>query len=156
LDANGSRDVGSLRALFDQPQAAMPRLRKHGRVLVVTGTAAVQQDAASAAFTQGFIGLTKTLPKEARTRGATINLLQVDPGCQHRLYAPVAFFLSHNSSYVTGQSLHVSCAVNAPAKLPEIAVLTGKTAVVTGAAGGIGAATARRLASEGAHVICVD
>jgi NAD(P)-dependent dehydrogenase (short-subunit alcohol dehydrogenase family) len=34
--------------------------------------------------------------------------------------------------------------------------LTGKVAVVTGAAGGIGAATARRLADEGAHVVAVD
>ena len=34
--------------------------------------------------------------------------------------------------------------------------LTGKVAIVTGAAGGIGAATARRLAEEGAHVVAVD
>ncbi|MBM2614863.1 SDR family oxidoreductase [Actinoplanes sp. LDG1-06] len=34
--------------------------------------------------------------------------------------------------------------------------LAGKVAVVTGAAGGIGAATAHRLASEGAHVVAVD
>ncbi|MGA5504979.1 SDR family NAD(P)-dependent oxidoreductase [Streptomyces umbrinus] len=32
----------------------------------------------------------------------------------------------------------------------------GKTAIVTGAAGNIGRATARRLASEGAAVLCVD
>lgn len=38
----------------------------------------------------------------------------------------------------------------------SLAGLQGKVAVVTGAAGGIGTATARRLAREGAHVLCVD
>jgi len=34
--------------------------------------------------------------------------------------------------------------------------LTGKTAIVTGSARGLGAATARRLAQEGAHVVITD
>jgi 3-oxoacyl-[acyl-carrier protein] reductase len=34
--------------------------------------------------------------------------------------------------------------------------LEGKTAIVTGAAGGIGLASSRALASEGAHVVCAD
>ena len=34
--------------------------------------------------------------------------------------------------------------------------LAGKVAVVTGAGSGIGLASARRFAAEGAHVVCVD
>jgi NAD(P)-dependent dehydrogenase (short-subunit alcohol dehydrogenase family) len=38
----------------------------------------------------------------------------------------------------------------------ESAVLTGKTAIVTGAGRGIGKAIAARLAGQGAHLVCTD
>lgn len=42
------------------------------------------------------------------------------------------------------------------AEVPASARFTGKTLIVTGAAGGIGAAVAARVAREGGHVIAVD
>ncbi|POX36250.1 3-oxoacyl-ACP reductase [Streptomyces sp. Ru73] len=42
------------------------------------------------------------------------------------------------------------------AETPVCRRLVGRTAVITGAGSGIGLATARRLASEGANVVCAD
>src|SRR5262249_42943142 len=64
--------------------------------------------------------------------------------------------LSPRSAFVTGQVFEVHARVAAPPAASWVLPLEGKVAVVTGAARGIGEATVRRLAEEGARVLCID
>jgi 3-oxoacyl-[acyl-carrier protein] reductase len=66
------------------------------------------------------------------------------------------FLLSKASAFVTSQPLRVSAQASWDAQDPWLQPLADKVALVTGAAQGIGEATARVLASEGAHVVCLD
>lgn len=156
VDTTQCVSTDSLRACVQAVQDVLPRLRKHGRVLFLTGYTDNNELAAQKAFGSGFSGFSKSLAKEMGRRGVTVNLLRVDPGSLHRLHAPLAFFLSNSSSYVTGQRLTINSLAAAPDQLPSSHLLAGRTAVVTGAAGGIGSTTAKRLADEGAHVLCLD
>ena len=71
------------------------------------------------------------------------------------LPAALRFLLSGRSAYVDGQPLLLG-AGKAPTTKDWDQPLAGKTALVTGAARGIGAAIAGVLARDGANVICAD
>nr|WP_323806870.1 SDR family NAD(P)-dependent oxidoreductase [Marinobacter gelidimuriae] len=66
-----------------------------------------------------------------------------------------AVFLSAKSAYVSGQIVQIDKSTSAAATNP-VAPLTGKLALVTGAARGIGLAIAQTLSRDGATVIGVD
>lgn len=131
-------------------------LAPSGRVVTVSRAAAPDDDPAVAAARAGIEGLTRSLGKELRA-GATANGLLLGDGVA--LDAPstlgtLRFFLSARSAFVDGQLLPVDGPGSAPTDWTR--PLEGRVAVVTGAARGIGAAIARVLTRDGAHVIGVD
>jgi 3-oxoacyl-[acyl-carrier protein] reductase len=156
-DASGITDSTGLRGLYDffHPQARA--LYPAGRVIVL-GTPPEACDSPRAATAQRALeGFVRSVGKEFG-RGTTANLVYVAPEAESAVESTLRFLLSAKSAYVSGQVVRVGPAssreVTSPADWDR--PLTGKVALVTGAARGIGAAIARVLARDGAHVLTLD
>ncbi|QNE76752.1 3-oxoacyl-ACP reductase [Streptomyces finlayi] len=126
-----------------------------GRV-VLLGAHPSPDDHHQAAAQQGLEGFVRSLGKEAG-KGSTVQLLRIAPGSEGVTAAEstLGFLLSPKSAYVSGQVIELTAAAPGPVA-DRAAPLTGRTAVVTGAARGIGASVASVLARDGATVICLD
>ncbi len=146
-------DLGAVQAFF---QPLMRRLRRCGRIVFVGRPVDATKSADAAAARHALTGLVRSVGKEIGKAGSTANLIVVDNGAEDRIEGPLRFLAGDRSTYVDAQVLRVSKRVRAPKASSLAAPLAGKTALVTGAARGIGAATARVLAAEGAHVLCLD
>jgi 3-oxoacyl-[acyl-carrier protein] reductase len=154
LDATGLRTPADLASAHDFLAPAVKRLRGTGRVLILADPPSGADSPTQAAARQALDGLVRSIGKELRD-GSTANLVYVPEGAEGSIASPVRFFLSGRSAYVDGQVLSVSAA-DVPEGEDAGTPLAGKVAVVTGAARGIGAAIARVMARDGAHVVAVD
>jgi 3-oxoacyl-[acyl-carrier protein] reductase len=154
FDASELDRIDSLRALHQFFHSRIRQVARCGRVVVIARSPLGTEDPEVHACFHALKGFTKSLAKELGRRGATANLISLSAGCQDSLKGPLLFFLSHRSSFVTGQILEIQRASDL--YTPRERFLEGRTAVVTGAARGIGRATVHRLAQEGARVICLD
>jgi len=151
LDARSVATPADLAAVREFLSPGLRRLGASGRVLVL-GTPADGADVTADATRQALDGIVRSLAKELR-RGATANLLWVQD--EASMPSALRFFLSGKAAYIDGQPLLLG-AGSAPAPKNWDLPLAGKTALVTGAARGIGAAIAGTLARDGANVIVAD
>jgi 3-oxoacyl-[acyl-carrier protein] reductase len=158
LDLSGCATVEVLQSLYTQTQPMMRRIGKNARILLIATHPDALTDPVAAGCARGVEGFMRSLGKEVGKRGAVANLAYVRPDRVAGLAGVVGFFCSPRCTYVSGQAVTLSSVGSTLESASELygKVLTGKTAVVTGCARGIGRAIAQRLAEEGAHVIAID
>jgi 3-oxoacyl-[acyl-carrier protein] reductase len=156
FDATGISDSTQLVELQRFFYPAVPRLQRSGRA-VVLGTPPAEAGSVEAHIAQRALeGFTRSLGKEIGGKGSTAQLVYVEPGAEDQLESTLRFLLSPKSAYVSGQVIRVGKGVAPAPELDWERPLEGKTALVTGASRGIGAAIANTLARDGATVVGLD
>jgi len=156
FDASGIADSTELVELQRFFYPAVGRLRRSGRV-VVLGTPPAEAGSTRAATAQRALeGFTRSLAKEIGGRGATAQLVYVSPGAEDQLASTLRFLLSPRSAYVSGQVIRIGAGVAPEPEIEWERPLDGRTALVTGASRGIGAAIAATLGRDGARVVGLD
>jgi 3-oxoacyl-[acyl-carrier protein] reductase len=155
FDGTGLETPEDLHQLYAFIHPWIRRLNRSGRVVVLGRPASDAKKPVHAATRAGLEGFTRSLAKEIGGNGSIANSVFVQEGAEDRLEAVLRFLLSPRSAFISCQPFHVTKVAKGQ-EAPDTHMLGGKVALVTGAARGIGEATAELLAAEGAHVVCLD
>lgn len=157
LDATGITKSSELSQLFEFFAPTIRSAGNSARFVVIGTTPELIKNPSEHVAQRALEGFTRSLGKELRN-GATAQLVYVSPDAKtglSGLESTLRFLLSAKSAFVDAQVIRVD-EKDAVAPASWDKPLTGKVAVVTGAARGIGATIAEVLARDGAHVIAAD
>jgi len=156
FDATGLVDSAESESLYAFFHDAARSVLPCGRIVVFGRPPELCAQPRQATIQRALEGLTRSLGKELK-RAITAQLVYVAEGAEDQLESTLRFLLSPRSAYVSAQVVRIGVPCG-PSVAPAdwAAPLAGKTALVTGAAQGIGTAIAETMARDGAHVVCLD
>lgn len=161
LDATGAQSIADLEKIYSFANANIKKIKRNGRILVLSTISTKAKDEALIA-SKALVGFVKSLAKEVGGKGIIVNGLRLPSISElnknsslDQIWPLIHFFISDRGVFITGQTLNADSGYKSAA-YKNSGNLKGKWAMVTGAARGIGADTARALAQEGAKVIVLD
>jgi len=156
FDATGLEDSTQSEALYTFFHDTARSILPCGRIIVFGRPPELCARPRTATIQRALEGLTRSLGKELK-RAITAQLVYVAEGAEDQVESTLRFLLSPRSAYVSAQVVRIGLPCGPSAAPADWALpLAGKTALVTGAAQGIGTAIAETLARDGARVLCLD
>lgn len=154
FDATTFESLTDLKELYRFFHSLRGQVGFNHRVVILSKTRVSPEGRAITAAVSSFA---RSLAREFGPKGINVNVLQGDSDAVIEHSLPVlSFFLSDFCAFITGQIIFLTTPTKELLEPLLAGSLAGKKALVTGAAQGIGYAICRRLAEEGAHVICLD
>jgi 3-oxoacyl-[acyl-carrier protein] reductase len=159
VDVRHTERIDQLKQLHTTLGPLLPKLSKNGRLVIIGGDVSDNMNVVSTTVANGVSGFTRAIAKEIARSGITANMVSVPTRSNIKIPGVVQFILSRRSAFITGQTIklsHTPVATAADMDVGKAFSISGKTVLLTGAAGGIGEYTARLFHSEGANLLLLD